>query len=38
MIKLQKQEEIKDKNQKIEAWQSIFKENILKEKRVIFYK
>lgn len=37
IIKLQKKDEIKEKDRKIENWQNALKENIIKEKRVISF-
>lgn len=37
IIKSQQKDEIREINRKIDAWQNTLKENILKEKRVIFF-
>jgi len=37
IIKSQQKDEIIEINRKIDAWQNTLKENILKEKRVIFF-
>jgi len=37
LIKFQKKNETLEINRKIDAWQNSLKENILKEKRVIFF-
>lgn len=37
LIKSQQKDEMREINRKIDAWQNTLKENILKEKRVIFF-
>lgn len=37
IIKSQQKDEIREINRKIDAWQNTLNENILKEKRVIFF-